>query len=391
MTPRDSLKRLYRVLQWSLVLIAIAGPPAHGQEVSELMPSSGVLLLHNGEILEGKISRVGDWYYIVLVGGEIRIRSDRVEFQCRSLEEGYLKKRALIRTDDVHDRVRLAQWCIRHGLAEQAGEELAAAATIDPRHPMLPLMQRQLEMATAPPVKPKAKEQTSSASPRPHGPTLEELDRLVRSMPPGTVEAFTRTIQPLLVNRCSAGACHGPLADAKPRFHPFRVGSPPNRRTTQRNLHAVLEFIDRNDPAASPLLTVPSRPHGKTAPLFAQGDSQSRLLAAWIQAIAGRTGDSPGPSSRPERVRKPHRPPIHAMTPPGSSSLPSASPEQASLNWPSPTRAGVKNGSTVEDKTRIEDPWVAFSDDVRENKRKSHGRFTPRDPFDPEIFNRMNK
>ena len=343
--------------------------PAPGREATSLMPSSGVLLLQNGEVIEGRISRVGDWYYIVLEGGEIRIRPDRVEDHCDSLDEGYLRKRERTRPGDVHDRVRLAQWCIRHGLVERAGEELDAAAAIDARHPMLPLLKRQISVAATAPVE--RTETTATAGPdRPRGPTTDELDRLVRSLPPDAVEMFTRTIQPLLVNRCSTGACHGPGCTSRLRLNRFRAGAAPGRRTTQKNLHATMQFIDPSDPAGSELLRLPSRKHGNTAAMFTENDRQYRILEGWIHSIADPETAQEDPDSPPERVRSPHRPPIHAM--------------------PQPRRPGP-DAFAEETHTRIQDPGVANEGEDRDNDANDPVRFAPRDPFDPEIFNRMAK
>ena len=242
--------------------------PTGAKSVSDLMPSEGVLLLSNGEVIRGKISRVGDWYYVVVEGGEIRIRPDRVEFQCRSLEEGYWKKRRLIRADDILERIGLARWCIRHDLFKLAAEELDAAALIDERHPMLPLMRRQLKMAQ---LAPEPSETPAEASKHEREPTPAELECLVRSLPPHTMEMFTKTIQPLLVNRCSNGACHGPRSDAKPRFYRFRSGTLPSRRTTQRNLLAVMEFVNKKGPGGQPPPYSAASPARKGGPALCGG------------------------------------------------------------------------------------------------------------------------
>lgn len=378
MISRSSSCRFVSAAKWLLVLLTLAATQARGQEAASLMPSSGVLLLHNGEVIEGKISRVGDWYYVILEGGEIRIRPDRVEDHCGSLEEGYSRKRGRIREADLQDRIRLAQWCIRHNLVRYADEELTAAEAIDPRHPMLPLMRRQIAMKTAPPAV--AEEESPPAvSERLKGPTLDDLDRLVRSVSPDAMETFTRTIQPLLVNRCSTGACHGAACDSKLRLYWFRPGTIPGRRTTQRNLHAAMQFIDPANPEASEILSVPSRAHGNTAVILTEQDPQYRLLQNWVRSMGTPESDAEDPSSPPERVRKPHRPPIHAMTEPGF-----ATPPPRESAWKTP-------GEPEKMAPRIEDPWVANSEEPRDNGLDGPGQFTPRDPFDPEIFNRMAK
>ena len=65
-----------------------------------------------------------------------------VEFYCRTLEEGYQRKRAAIPAGSVQDHLELAQWCQRHSLYRLAADELAAAAAIDPKNPMLGVLRR---------------------------------------------------------------------------------------------------------------------------------------------------------------------------------------------------------------------------------------------------------
>ena len=119
-------------------------------------------------------------------------------------------------------------------------------------------------------------------------PSRGELDRLSRAMPPGGMETFTATVQPLLLNSCSTHECHGPRSASKFRLlraHPGRV---PSRRLTQRNLHSVMQWIDRENPTASPLLTQSIKPHGpKRAVIFdAANAEQYRELVNWVGRVA---------------------------------------------------------------------------------------------------------
>ena len=104
---------------------------------ADLEPAQGVLLLRNGQMIEGQISRNNDHYQVNLPYGEIRVRVADVEFCCRTLQEGYERKRAAIQVGNVQDHLELAQWCERHGLLDLAANELSAAAAIEPNHPMV--------------------------------------------------------------------------------------------------------------------------------------------------------------------------------------------------------------------------------------------------------------
>ena len=62
-------------------------------------------------------------------------------------------------------------------------------------------------------------------------------------LPAPVVASFTRTVQPLLLNKCAAGACHGGPESPSPAL--TRVDLPANatRTTTLANLRAFLEVL----------------------------------------------------------------------------------------------------------------------------------------------------
>jgi hypothetical protein len=164
-----------------------------------------------------------------------------------------------------------------------AARELDDAAASDPSHPLIPVIQRRIQMSLNPPRIPE-----TAADPLRSGPTADDLDRMVRGMPPGTVDKFAQTVQPLLNNYCSGAACHGAGSDQKFSLVRIPTGGRPTRRTTQRNLHATLQWIDREDPAASLLLTAPVQPHGPTGvPVFtSRRIAQYGEIADWVHRVA---------------------------------------------------------------------------------------------------------
>jgi hypothetical protein len=232
-------------------------------------PADSILLLRNGRLLQGRITRVEDRYIVEIPGGQIPVRAGDVQQHCRDVAEAYSVKRAVARVDSAQDHIELAQWCHKVGLPERAAEELAQAKAIEPSHPMLPLVERQLRAAA------QSREQTASpAKATVTGPSVSDLDRMVHAMPPKTVETFTQVIQPMLVAHCGSAACHGPGSPSKLQLFRPPAGSLPSRRLTQRNLYSVLEWVDRDDPAKSPLVNVPTRPHGTTrAPIFSNNQT----------------------------------------------------------------------------------------------------------------------
>ena len=138
-----------------------------------------------------------------------------VDLVCTSLEDGYRRKRAAIQVGNVHHHLELAQWCLRHGLLGPAAAELADATVAEPNNPMIDVLHHRLKMALEPPPAPETAGKSTS------GPSNEELDRMVRSLPHGAVETFTQSVQPVLMNHCATGGCHGPQSDTGLRL--FRV------------------------------------------------------------------------------------------------------------------------------------------------------------------------
>ena len=357
------MRNLPQLVASVAIILAVTAAP-RAQEL-DLGPEPGVLLLRNGQVIEGKITRAGDLYYVTLPNGEIRIRAADVEFCCPNLEEGYRSKRAAVRLGNVHDHLELAQWSLRHGLFGHAGRELADALDADPTHPMIGVLERRLKMAMQPPATP-----PQPAKPSNPAPSLEGLDRLVRGMPPGSVETFAERIQPLLMNNCTAAGCHGQGSETDFRLLRVPVGRPPSRRLTQRNLHATLQLIDREKPSASPLLTAPIRPHGtaKTAIFTDRQITQYRWMVDWVRRVAER----PEPEV-PATVAPQEKPPVRAMPA-----------ESGGFDSPRPEASHPADRQIVAE--AVEKGLLPLRPKVK--RGASLPRFVPADPFDPEIFNR---
>jgi hypothetical protein len=260
-----------------------APPPAQGPSPAPAA-TEGLLLLRNGQVLQGVIRRVGEHYYLGLPDGEIRLRAADVELTCRDLEEGYRRKRELLQVENAAEHLQLGQWCQRHGLLAHAAAELAEARRLDPQHPMLPLAENRLQLALQPPPPPAV-----PPTPAERPVAFDELDRMVRQMPPGTVEVFTQSIQPLLTNNCMAAGCHGPQSETKYRLLRIPGSQPAGRRLTQRNLFETLKWIDQHQPEDSPLLKAATSPHGGKAAVFSEHHGgQYQKLADWVRGVGAR-------------------------------------------------------------------------------------------------------
>jgi hypothetical protein len=241
----------------------------------------GYIVLRNGEVLEGKISLDDDIYCIGIPNGEIRIRKPEVDLVCKDLEEGYRRKREVIQVGNIHQHLELAQWCLHQNLLGPAGVEISAAAAVDPKNPMVGILQSRLKLALEPPPPSSAKSQMC-------GPSNEELDRMIRGMPHGVVEGFTQSIQPMLLNNCASSGCHSPQSDNGFKLYRISTDRVSNRRTTQRNLYSVLQFVDLRNLATSKLLSAATQPHGTVQhAVFSERQTpQLRRMGEWLALFA---------------------------------------------------------------------------------------------------------
>jgi len=318
-------------------------------------------------VLRGKITRAGDYYSVSLADGEIRIKSSSVELFCHTLDEGYQRKLTDIAQGTALDHLNLAQWCLQQGLLGYAAQQVSAAIDLDPQQPRIPLLERRLELARSQQVEADTHVATADA-----GLTNEDLDRMVRGMPVGTVDYFAHTIQPLILNHCSTAGCHGPDSTTGYKLLRISLGHTPNRRLTQRNLFATLEHINAADPALSPLLQRAIREHGSArTPVFTTRDAaQYRQLVIWVYRVS-----KSAPPPQVEAVTEPAAPLLQTL--PGATPRPPAPGRR-------PESAGVqrlKAGLAAQHRPPVKPPSAATL------QTAGRAAAPAADPFDPAVFN----
>jgi hypothetical protein len=232
-----------------------------------LVAPPSLVVLRNGEVLAGKISRDGERYLVSAEGTEIRLSPREVDFVCQTLDEAYNVQHNRVVAGRIEDRLSLADWCLRHQLLGYAAREITAAMQIDSKNPRVMLLDARLRRALVP--EPTKAAETNTAATRPI--SADELERLVRSLPPSTVEAFTSTVQPMLLNYCATAGCHGPNSSSSFTLSRAPLEKIAARRLTERNLYNTLQWIDRDNPVDSKLLTSAREPHGPDQQRFQFG------------------------------------------------------------------------------------------------------------------------
>src|SRR5438477_4510906 len=200
------MRGIFSLLAGLLILIVAASSQAVADNQVADIPramadgETGYLMLKDGGLLEGKITRAADWYIVGRAGGEMQVAQSRVLLACRTLEEAYAFRRQQISGTKPEPHLDLAEWCLRYNLLADAGRELADAGQLDSDHPRLALLERRLaKMNSQPATKTAAavKAQQRSANP-PAAASAVSVD-----VPDGVVERFTRKVQPVLVNNCT--------------------------------------------------------------------------------------------------------------------------------------------------------------------------------------------
>jgi len=339
-----------------VLLILAFGRAACGQ--TPLAPQSGVLVLRNGYVLHGDVTRAGD-YYIVSQGegSELRLKTDGVELFCASMDEAYEFKVRHLSGTTAKPHLELARWCLRHGMYVKCSEQIASAMRIEPDNREAKELETQLKLIVeAPPEPTPAKAAPAVAA--------DELERTLRDLPRGSVEKFGTNVQPILLNRCGLNKCHGPNTESQ-----FRLLRPPpgqivSRRYTQRNLYAALKYLDASNPEASPLVCLPQQRHGNSLSAVFDKHSANQLaeLVGWAKMTVAPSAMMA--SSHPATI----------------------APAETTLSQAASASSPTSSPLTPESNVRVMRPPLeqpAAAPDAATNKQSP-----TRDRFDAEIFNR---
>jgi hypothetical protein len=350
---------------YALILLAIGalGPSVTAQ--TSIAPEAGVLVLKNGQVLAGAITRAGDYYVVSQAeGSELKLSASDVELCCASLMEAYEFKASRLSSFSAKSRLDLARWCLRQGLVQQCEEQLAVAANIDPANTHVTELQSHLKLLQETP-------QPAMTTAVPNIAALE-MENALRSLPRGSVEKFGAVIQPILLNRCGANQCHGPNAKSELRLLRPPPGQIVSRRFTQRNLYASLKYLDRSNPDNSPLVAMPQQRHGSALAAVFDKHSSNQLaeLASWVRYTAG----------APPVVQPAAAPPTIA---PVNATLSQPTTKPGNPAAPTPESSAPPESSVS---TRVMRP--PLEDQVGQRQKNASAQPEFRDRFDAEIFNR---
>ncbi|RMF37272.1 MAG: hypothetical protein D6753_17915 [Planctomycetota bacterium] len=376
-----------------------------GQDAVSRATSQSVLLT-NQRVLHGSVSHNGNLITIdLLEGGRISIPKNQVQFIGQSLQDVYLHKRGKIRESQPGDHYQLARWCLVEGLLEEAISHYQRVAAVAGDHPRirqlgvtirqrvlddpefrdyLGLPHRQGPAATPPkesPVVQPAFFPADSAGAAEDSVALADgraaLEAALQN--PNVTLAFSQSIQPILLNRCSQSACHGSGAANRWRIEPPFPGH--ESEVTERNLRATLNMLAASESLSkSPLLQHATHAHGtQREPAIAPTErSLVRQLETWIRATTS-----------------PVVPADASLAASQSSQLAPVSTNSVQLKEvPRNTSPLTPQGSSgISDLPTAAELDALEREIEREMARETATRGKPElvDPFDPDAFNRMKQ
>ncbi|MFM1997849.1 MAG: hypothetical protein RLZZ111_2236 [Planctomycetota bacterium] len=140
-------------------------------------------------------------------------------------------------------------------------------------------------------------------------------------LPPQLMTRFTRQVQPLILNKCAAGACHGGPTAHTPAFNRGDVRGQIDRSVTLANIETLLAALGPSRSPASLLATIsarhPASATGSSLVMTPLTTAERAGLEQWLTAAAG----------RPEAIaaRQPSPPPSTAR-PNAATATPTQSP-----------------------------------------------------------------
>ena len=279
--------------------------PAAAPSDSPSAAEASVILLSDGKILRGKVTKDETGTVVVQKLGTIPLKKGRVEGIFASLREVYEYKRDRMAQVDPDEHLKLAHWCLKEGLKAEAKEELARVLSLVEGHPQAGAMLASIEAETHRPasvdpgVQRTSLEMPADGAPGALDPEVlglpskrpKKLGRpVIFDLPPAQAarlyQEFVASVHPELQRRCAG--CHNERSESA--FQLMQVQTRPALKDPvllRNNLDVALRLVDRERPDKSELLTSSIMPHGKlNTPVLPGVNSPSyRAMARWVQGL----------------------------------------------------------------------------------------------------------
>jgi hypothetical protein len=284
------------------ILSVVAGGILHAQEAPVEAKTGKVLILRNGQVMEGDIEKVDTDMVIRRGMGEVKIAAERALQLCADWDDAYTYVETLIKGDDANDRLKFAHWCQLHQLHDKALLQAKKALELQPKHveaqQFVKLLERVRSEKSKQAVTPPMTTEPAAPTPTAVTETVPSVDVVADSL-----ISFSTRVQPILMNTCALCHATGRGGD----FILERVSSASQKAATQRNLARVLAYVDLDRPMLSPLLEKAVMAHSKTPghpqpPIPDRSAKTFQTIHAWIEQTITR---NPHLKERAARNAKP--------------------------------------------------------------------------------------
>ena len=359
-----------------------------------------VVLLKNGNVLKGAVQRDGFRVEVRSASGTLVIDSDSVDYFCESMEEAFRLKQAATNPNDVESQVDVFRWCLKHEMYRGAYEQIDVLQLLPIEATRLDYLNRQLTVAVerkqriaqanmqrlqpkvidnptpnttgeiaqvgyeeAIEIMPLPSATGNAASSQVSLPASKRaVEEFTKSFPGEVVSQYKREIEIKLVRNCSNAGCHNSNHESFPLLSKGgRRDIQVPRLLSQRNFYRLMKFVNLDEPLESPLYLKATQAHGpQSQATYGPNRKETKTLEEWLLSVA-----------TPEAQRAHYQRQMEIANAANASQQLEPAPEfpntqiqQASANLPDSSIPSVPNLA----------PRAQT--------------FIPKDPFDPEIFNR---
>ncbi|RCS54588.1 hypothetical protein DTL42_05500 [Bremerella cremea] len=335
--------------------------------------------------MKGKITHEGEFYVLAInENSVIRMPAERVSFASKTMEEAYLRQKATIGTTTLRDHVELANWCLSLDMWDEATYHHVIAMRSGPNDPDVIRLDRRYQAKLEERNHPAGVKPVQFTQPLPlpeHRDTdmplvgEEEHDL---ALSPRVVQYYASTVQPIMLNSCSASACHSVKADNGFQIVEFENIRAMPRRLTMKNMKAAIDYVDYANPNQSKLLTKSVERHGEGGRPNLSPE-QISAIQAWVVGVSrsvqpsrkvADSGVMPVSFNAPIEPAASKEMPaalqgISATTPPAANSFFEANANDGASAIPRPFRSRPQKGVELPEMPKV------------------------RDEFDPQLFNRQ--
>ncbi len=323
------------------------------------------VLLHNGNVLYGHASQLGEWVIVARDDlSEVQLSRKEVACWAESIRDLYQYRVDRRGEGTLTERLADAQWCLQHDLFDLVAVELIEIYRIAPHHAEARRIEQRLRSLAGnngPELSQVEAKETEAIEQEP--PWLEQT-----LAAPNRLHDFARFVQPLLVNRC--GQCHDDNSSRNWRLQTPSVGSRLSSRMTGDNFKATLLFLDMSSPLSSELLLKAQTPHGgEPTNVDPRRSVAAATIYKWIRSVR---------ASLPQGLSQ-------ESVSGESSTVTEGGISHSSRIPTSHSEAGEGEGSFMRVSHMAELPETKSSD-----KSTTKPQRLPEiaNPFDPELFNR---